>query len=93
MQSIFDIALLILGVVRTFIIIHFIMSWLIQFQVLNLRQQFVAQVWYGISRILEPLYAPIRRVLPQMGGIDLSPLVALIAIEVIRIPLINNYPI
>ena len=87
MQSLFQILLMILDIVRFFIIAHFIMSWLIQFQVLNIRQQFVAQLWYGISRLVDPIYGPIRRILPQMGGIDLAPLVALLGIEAIRIVL------
>jgi YggT family protein len=90
MQSLFEILLMVIGIVRTFIIAHFIMSWLIQFQVLNINQPFVAQIWYGLSRILEPIYGPIRRVLPQMGGIDLAPLVALLSLEVIKIVLYNN---
>ena len=90
MQSIFQILLMLIGVVRFFIIVHFIMSWLIQFQVLNIRQPLVSQVWYGLSRLLEPIYGPIRRILPQMGGIDLSPLVALLGLEAIRIVLLNN---
>jgi YggT family protein len=90
MQSLFQILMMILDIVRFFIIAHFIMSWLIQFQVLNIRQQFVAQIWYGLSRLLEPIYGPIRRVMPQMGGIDLAPLVALLAIQAIRIVLYNN---
>lgn len=85
MNDIISILLLLISVVRTFIIIHFIMSWLIQFQVLNIRQQFVSQVWYGLSRLLEPIYGPIRSILPQMGGIDLAPLVALIGLQVITI--------
>jgi YggT family protein len=90
MQSLFQILLMILDIVRFFIIAHFIMSWLIQFQVLNIRQQFVAQIWYGLSRLLEPIYGPIRRIMPQMGGIDLAPLIALLAIHAIRIVLYNN---
>ncbi|SEN74746.1 YggT family protein [Loktanella fryxellensis] len=90
MTSLFQILMLLLGIARFFIFAHFIMSWLISFNVLNVRQPFVGQVWYTLQRILEPLYAPIRRVLPQMGGIDLAPIVALIAIEIIRILLINN---
>lgn len=93
MQSFFDIALMLIGVARFFIIAHFIMSWLIQFQVLNLHQPFVSQVWYGLNRLLEPIYGPIRRVLPNMGGLDLSPLVALLGLELLRIVLFNNYPI
>lgn len=85
MGDLVEIALLIIGVLRTFIIAHFIMSWLIQFEVLNIRQQFVGQVWYTLSRLLEPVYAPIRRMLPNMGGIDLAPLVALIGLQAVVI--------
>ena len=90
MQSLFQILMLILDVVWFFIIAHVIMSWLINFQVLNMRQQFVAQVWYGLNRVLEPIYGPIRRILPPMGGLDLAPLVALLAIIALRIVLQNN---
>ena len=90
MASIFQILLLILGVARFFIFAHFIMSWLIRFEVLNIRQEFVGQVWYTLERILEPLYSRIRRFMPDLGGIDLSPIVALIGIEILRIVLINN---
>ena len=90
MQSVFDILMLLLGVARFFIFAHFIMSWLISFDVLNVRQPLVGQVWYTLQRILEPIYRPIRNVLPDLGGIDLSPIVALIGIEIIRIVLINN---
>tara|TARA_R110002167_G_scaffold365310_1_gene589570 strand:+ start:53966 stop:54253 length:288 start_codon:yes stop_codon:yes gene_type:complete len=90
MQSVFDILMLLLGVARTLIFAHFIMSWLISFDVLNVRQPLVGQIWYTLQRILEPIYAPIRRVMPNLGGIDLTPIVALLAIEVIRILLINN---
>lgn len=90
MASIFQILMLLLGVARFFIFAHFIMSWLIQFEVLNVRQPLVGQIWYGLQRILEPIYRPIRNILPNMGGIDLTPLVALIGIEIIRIVLINN---
>ena len=60
MQSLFQILMLLLDVLWFFVIAHVIMSWLINFQVLNLRQQFVAQIWYGLNRLLEPLYAPVR---------------------------------
>ena len=90
MTSLFEILLLLLGVVKFFIIAHFIMSWLISFQVLNIRQEFVAQVWYGLNRLLDPIYQPIRRILPNMGGLDLAPLVALLAIYAIEIVLRNN---
>jgi len=92
MMSIIQILLLILDVVWFIMIAHIVMSWLINFNVLNLRQPLVAQIWDGLNRLLEPLYAPIRRVLPPMGGLDLAPLVALIAVYALRIILINNAP-
>ncbi|CUH64637.1 YGGT family protein [Thalassovita gelatinovora] len=93
MISLIQILLLVLNVVWFFVIAHVIMSWLISFQVLNLHQQFVAQVWYGLNRLLEPLYTPIRKILPPMGGIDLAPLAVLLAIIAIRIVISNNFGI
>ncbi|MFY0310930.1 YggT family protein [Leisingera sp. D0M16] len=90
MVSLFQILMLILDIVWFFIIAHVIMSWLINFQVLNLHQQLVAQIWYGLNRILEPLYAPVRRFMPNMGGLDLAPLVVLVAVYALRIILVNN---
>jgi YggT family protein len=90
MTSILQILLLILDVAWFIMIAHIVMSWLISFQVLNLHQPFVRQVWDGLNRLLEPIYAPVRRILPSTGGLDLAPLVVLIAIYAIRIILINN---
>lgn len=91
MQSLFQILMLLLNVVWFFIIAHVIMSWLINFQVLNTRQQLVAQIWYGLNRLLEPIYGPVRRIVPAMGGIDLAPLVVLLLVAALRIILVNNY--
>ena len=77
MLTLIQAILLILGVVRFFVIAHFIMSWLLRFEVLNIRQEFVGQVWYGLERILDPIYSRVRRVVPDLGGIDLSPIVVL----------------
>jgi YggT family protein len=90
MTSLLQILLLILDVAQFIIIAHIIMSWLINFQVLNLRQPIVAQIWDGLNRILEPVYGRVRSVLPSMGGLDLAPLLVLLAIYGLRIVLINN---
>ena len=90
MTSIFQILMLILDIVWFIMIAHIIMSWLIGFQVLNLRQPLVAQLWSGLDRLLQPIYTPIRRILPKTGGLDLAPLVALIGVYAVRIILINN---
>ena len=90
MTSLFQILMLLLDLVWFVLIIHIVMSWLINFQVLNLRQPLVAQLWFGLNRLLEPLYSRIRRFLPNMGGLDLTPLVVLIGVYAIRIILNNN---
>lgn len=90
MTSLFQILMLILNTVWFIMIAHIVMSWLINFNVLNLGQQLVAQVWYGLNRLLEPIYGPIRSVLPPMGGLDLAPLVALLGVYALQIILTNN---
>ncbi len=81
---------LILNVVWFVMIVQIIMSWLINFQVLNLRQPLVAQLWYGLNTLLEPVYAPIRRFLPNTPGLDLAPLVVFIVIIILQQALRNN---
>jgi YggT family protein len=82
--------MIILNVVWFIMIAHIIMSWLLNFQVLNIRQPIIAQVWYGLSRLLEPIYAPIRRFLPMTPGLDLAPLVAFVVLIILQRVLINN---
>jgi YggT family protein len=90
MASLLQILLLILDIAQFVIFAHIIMSWLINFQVLNLRQPLVAQIWDGLNRLLEPIYSRVRRVLPQMAGLDLAPLVVLLGVYALRIVLMNN---
>ncbi|GAB1365035.1 YggT family protein [Rhodobacter sp.] len=80
MSALRDTLLLILGIAQWIILIHIIMSWLINFQVLNLRQPLVAQIWNGLNQLLEPLYGRIRRMLPATGGIDFAPLIVIIVV-------------
>ena len=84
MLAIYELLQLVLGVVYTIMIVHIIMSWLINFQVLNLHQPMVAQIWQGINRLLEPIYQPLRRVLPNTNPLDLAPLVAFVIIISLR---------
>ncbi len=90
MTTLYQALMLILDVIWFIMIAHIIMSWLINFQVLNLRQPLVWQIWNGLSRLLEPIYAPVRRVLPDTGGLDLAPLIVFIAIIILQRLLINN---
>ncbi|PWE28026.1 YggT family protein [Pararhodobacter marinus] len=91
MVSLIQILFMILNVIWWIVIVHVIMSWLINFQVLNLRQPLVAQIWDGLNRILDPIYRRIRAFLPDMGGLDLAPLILLLAIYALRIVLYNNF--
>ena len=90
MASLFQILNMILSIVVFVIVAHVIMSWLINFQILNLRQPIVGQIWEGLNRLLDPLYSRIRSVLPPMGGLDLAPLIALVAVYALQIILANN---
>ena len=73
-----------LDVAFMILLVHVIMSWLINFNVLNLGQPLVASIWDGLNRLLEPVYGPIRRMLPNTGALDLAPLVAFILIIICR---------
>ena len=84
MITIINILIYLLSIAYWIVLIHVIMSWLISFQVLNLGQPFVAQVWYGLNRLLAPIYNPIRRMLPDLGAIDITPLVVFIGIVILR---------
>ncbi|MCX7646260.1 MAG: YggT family protein [Rhodobacteraceae bacterium] len=90
MMSLIQILALLLDVAFFIMIVHIIMSWLINFQVLNLRQPLVAQIWDGLNRLLEPVYRPIRRMLPDTGALDLAPLVLFLVIIILRDILLPN---
>lgn len=90
MSSLFEILLLLVRLVQYVVLAHVIMSWLINFQVLNLRQPLVWQIWNGLERLLGPIYNRIRSVLPNLGGLDLAPLIVLLGTYVLQIVLINN---
>ena len=84
MSPIFAIPYMILNVIWFFFIAHFIMSWLIAFNVLNLYQPIVRQIWQGLNRILDPIYGRIRQFIPNMGGLDLAPLIALLMVAALQ---------
>ena len=90
MTSLIMILFLVLNVVWWVVIVQAVMSWLISFDVINLRQPFVYQVWSGLNRVTEPLYRPIRNILPATGGMDFAPLVVLLGIIAIQIIIGNN---
>ena len=80
MRALLDIVLILLQLGIWVLIIQAILSWLIAFNVVNIRNQFVEGLWRILYQITEPFCAPIRRMLPRMSGIDLSPLVLILVI-------------
>lgn len=66
------------------IIAQAILSWLVAFNVVNLGNRFVASLLYGLDRLLSPLLRPIRNLLPDMGGIDFSPMVLILGILLVQ---------
>ena len=80
----------ILDIYSAIIIASAIMSWLVAFGVVNVRNQFIRVIVDILYRVTEPVLRPIRRFLPNLGGIDISPVVALLLIIVIQ-HIIANY--
>lgn len=79
--GILDYLLYIAGIV---IVVQAVLSILIAFNVVNLHNDFVRGLWQGLERMTDPIYRPIRRILPDFGGLDFSPLVVLIFIQILR---------
>jgi YggT family protein len=79
-----------LNIAAWIIIIQAILSLLIAFNVINTYNDFIRSFWMALERLTEPIYRPIRRLLPDLGGIDFSPFIVLIIIKVIQIIIRNN---
>ena len=84
LAALIEIADLLLNVLFWIIIAQVILSWLLAFNVLNTGSNGVRTFAVALDRITAPLYRPIRRILPDFGGLDFSPLVILLLIEVIE---------
>lgn len=82
--ALFNIIDMLLSVATWIIIIQAILSWLVVFNVINTHSDFMRNLLYALDRITEPLYRPIRKILPDFGGIDFSPLVVLLIIYALR---------
>jgi YggT family protein len=68
----------VVGLYQWVVIAGVVFSWLIAFNVINASNNFVRAVWQGLNALTEPLLRPIRRILPDMGGLDISPIILLL---------------
>lgn len=84
MHPILWLILTILDIYFWILIAMVVMSWLVAFNIINNHNNFVRQVSYALYRLTEPVLGPIRRFLPDLGGIDISPIIAIIALQFIR---------
>lgn len=80
---------ILLTVLWWFIIAQAVMSWLIAFNVINTHNDFVRQIWMTLDKICEPMYRPFRKIMPDFGGLDLTPMVVLILIVILDGPVLN----
>jgi YggT family protein len=93
MRAVLDIIIIVLDLYTWLLIASAILSWLIAFNVVNTRNQFVAAVAEFLYRITEPVLAPIRRVMPNLGGLDISPIIVILLIMFIeRVIMYYIYP-
>ncbi len=66
------------------LILNVILSWLIAFNILNIQSRFVGMILYASQRLTNPLLNPIRRFLPNLGGLDISPIVLILLLFFIQ---------
>jgi len=93
MRAVLDIILLILQLYWWVVLAMIIMSWLISFNVIITRNQFVAGLWRVLNQLTEPVLRPIRRIMPNLSGLDLSPIILFIIIFFIeRVIIYYIYP-
>ena len=93
MRAVLDVVMLALNIYTWILILSAVLSWLIAFNVVNTGNQFVAAVWDFLYKITEPVLRPIRNMLPNLGGIDISPIILLLIIFLIeRVIVLYLYP-
>jgi YggT family protein len=80
---------LLISVLVTLMIVQFVIGLLLNFNVINGSNQFVLSIYNAINSLLEPILAPIRRIMPATGTLDFSPLVLIILLQILRIVLTN----
>jgi YggT family protein len=90
MRAILEIILLVLDLYIWLLIASAILSWLIAFNVVNTRNQLVAGIAEFLYRITEPVLAPIRRIMPNLGGLDISPIILILIIYLIQKLIVYN---
>ncbi|HZF46527.1 MAG TPA: YggT family protein [Sphingomonadaceae bacterium] len=87
--TLLEIVLYLMSIVTVIVIVQFVLSLLISFNVVNMQNNLVASLWRAVNAILDPMLNPIRRIMPDTGMIDFSPMVLLILLRIFAIILSN----
>ena len=90
MVSIIQILYILLKLVWWVIVIQAVMSWLIAFNVINTHNDMVRSIWQALDKMTEPLYRPIRKIMPDFGALDLSPMVVLLVLYILMNVILPN---
>jgi len=90
MRALLNVVILALDLYKIVIIAAAVMSWLIAFNVVNIRNDFVRSIWSTLVALTEPVLRPIRRHLPNTGGIDISPVIVFLVILLVE-RIIHDY--
>ena len=88
--TVYQILDILLNVAWWIIIIQAVLSWLIAFNVINTQSDLIRNIWMTLDRMTEPLYRPIRRIMPDFGALDLTPMVVLILIMILQRVILPN---
>ena len=83
--TLFEIVGYLINIVVVLVLVQFVLSLLIAFNVVNMHNNFVAAIWTAVNALLEPILAPIRRLLPRTAAIDFSPLVLIVILQIAQI--------
>lgn len=87
--TLFEIIGYLISIVVTLVIVQFVLSLLISFNVVNMHNNVVAALWQAVNALLDPVLRPIRRIMPATGALDLSPMVLIIGLTIVQIVLKN----
>jgi YggT family protein len=84
LYALVDVVGYLISIIVMLVIVQFVMSLLIVFNVVNTRNQFVEALYTAVNSLLEPLLAPVRKIMPHTGAIDFSPMVLIIVLTILQ---------
>ena len=87
--TLFEIVGYLISIIVMLVIVQFVLSLLISFNVVSMHNDFVAAIWRAVNALLDPILKPVRRIIPETGMIDLSPMVLIIGLTILQIVLKN----